>query len=152
VEFQNIQLDYSLKCDETSRLQKVLEEHIELKEKYYATEQKLIQIESRNLLMQEKLSQFQSELINKDQDHLIATHLNNLNLNNNETLIASQENIIENLKHTIQEQFAIRNASAQHDIEELKFKAKRTKFSTLLNSYFNLFIFFCFFCRFMSLT
>ncbi len=122
MEFQNTQLDYNLKCDETNRLQKVLEELIELKEKFHTTQQKLNQTENRNLLIQEKLNQLQNDLINKNQDHLIATHLNNLNLNNNETLIASQENLIENLKHNIQEQFAIRNASAQHDIEELKFK------------------------------
>ena len=112
----------NLKHDETIRLQKVLEELIELKEKYYATEQKLNSQEKKNLMMQEKLTQFQNDLLTKDQDHLIATHLNNLNLNNNETLLTSQENIIDSLKQTIQEQFALRNASAQSVVEDLKFK------------------------------
>jgi hypothetical protein len=93
-----------------------------LKEKYYATEQKLNSQEKKNLMMQEKLTQFQNDILTKDQDHLIATHLNNLNLNNNETLLTSQENIIDSLKQTIQEQFALRNASAQSVVEDLKFK------------------------------
>lgn len=122
VEHQNTQLDYSLKSDENSRLQKILNEHIELKEKYYATEQKLNNQEKKNLVMQDKLTQLQNDLLCKDQDQLIATHLKNIKLNNNETLISTHENIIDNLKHTIQEQFALRNASAQSDIEELKFK------------------------------
>jgi len=122
VEFQNNQLDLSLKHDETIRLQKVLEELIEVKEKYYSTEQKLNCQEKKNLMMQEKLNQLQNDLLTKDKDHLIATHLNNLNLNNNETLLTSQENIIDSLKQTIQEQFALRNASAQSVVEDLKFK------------------------------
>lgn len=137
----------NLKHDETIRLQKVLEELIELKEKYYATEQKLNSQEKKNLMMQEKLTQFQNDLLTKDQDHLIATHLNNLNLNNNETLLTSQENIIDSLKQTIQEQFALRNASAQSVVEDLKFKVD---FEIILFFFFLIYLFYFTSIRFMS--
>lgn len=122
VEFQNTQLDLSLKSDETTRLQKVLEEMIELKERYNVCEQKLCQQEKKNLIMKEKLTQLQNDILNKDQDYMLATHLNNIKINNNEQFKSSHGNIIDNLKQTIQEQFALRNASAQSDIEDLKFK------------------------------
>ena len=124
VEFQNTQLDFSLKCDEATRLQRLVDEMIDLKERYNLCEQKLCTQEKNNLIMKEKLAQLQNDLLNKDQDYMLATHLKNIKINNSEELRSSQDIIIDNLKSTIQEQFALRNASAQSDIEDLKFRVK----------------------------
>lgn len=112
VESKSYQLDLNLKFDEVNRLQKTTTDLSDLKEKFYATEQKLNAQLKKNQMMQDKLSQLQNELIAKG---LTSSEVKTTNE-------STYENIIENLKFIIQEQFVLRTTNSQNDIDELKFK------------------------------
>ena len=108
----NSQLSYELKCDEVKRLQQHINELNDIKERFNTSEQKLNSQIKTNQLMQENLVQLQNYLTSKGYQ---------TNLPASETL--SYENIIENLKFIVKEQFALRNVrNSQSEIDDLKLK------------------------------
>ena len=108
----NSKLNYELKCDEVKRLQQHINELNEIKEKFHVNEQKLSTQIKTNQLMQENLVQLQNYLTSKGYQ---------TNLPASETL--SYENIIDNLKFIVKEQFALRNVrNSQSEIDDLKLK------------------------------
>lgn len=110
---KKLEMDFGLKCDEVTRLQRSLGEIDELREKYMECEQKLNFYVKKNQTMQEKLSQLQSDLA---ANGIVTPSSHQLSA----TAEASYENIIENLKFIIQEHF--RNSTTQSELEELKHK------------------------------
>jgi chromosome segregation ATPase len=111
---KKLEIDYSLKCDEASRLQRSLSEIDELREKCITCEQKLDYQVKTNKTMQEKLYQLQLELVSKmpNQPQQIIPSATD----------ASYESIIDDLKFIIHQQIAYRNPSPLADVEELKHK------------------------------
>jgi hypothetical protein len=116
IEAQNYKLDFELKTDEVNRLQKVINDLNELREQFYATEQKLNMQTKMNQSMQDKLAQLQNELVARGFE---ANVVEKPHSNHNDI---SNDNIIDNLKLIIQEQLFLKNASSRNDIEDLKFK------------------------------
>ncbi len=116
IEAQNYKLDFELKTDEVNRLQKVINDMNELREKYYSTEQKLNNQTRINQNMQEKLTQLQNELIAK------GFEINMMSQSNQNE--QSNDIMIDNLKMIIQEQLLLKNAVSRTDIEDLKYKVR----------------------------
>jgi len=111
-DFASCQLNYELKCDEVKRLQQHINELNDIKERFHVNEQKLNTQIKTNQVMQDNLVQLQNYLTAKGYQ---------TNLPASET--QSYENIIENLKFIVKEQFALRNVrNSQSEIDDLKLK------------------------------
>lgn len=133
-DFASCQLNYDLKCDEVKRLQQHINELNDFKERFHVNEQKLSTQIKTNQIMQDNLVQLQNYLTSKGYQ-----------TNSPTSESSSYENIIENLKFIVKEQFALRNVrNSQSEIDDLKLKVKfilkQKKFSKIMFHEFQMYL------------
>jgi len=111
LEAQNLRGELEQRHNELTRMQMALDQHLELKEKNFVTEQNLASRIKANKLLKERLAQLQVELSQGRTEALLSPR---------NDFEGGNERIIENLRRLMQEQINIKGEARERDIEEMR--------------------------------